>query len=134
MTRPIGTCQRIRKMISEASPSSSTMKHFSWLLAFALLSTACASDSTDSDAEPAKQRETEADSQPQGEPAPELAEPAPEGEDVAAVDGELEATETNVAAAPCLADVDCPAGVRCIAFGDAGSGPGFCDVQDVTAP
>lgn len=134
MTNPIGTRQRLRKMISEASTPSSTMKHCPWLLAFALLSTACASDSADSDAEPAKQRETEKDSQPRAEPAPEPAAPAPEGGDVAAVDGELEATETNVAAAPCLADVDCPTGVRCIAFGDAGSGPGFCDVLDVAAP
>jgi hypothetical protein len=41
-----------------------------------------------------------------------------------------DATETNVAPAPCNSDADCPDDVRCRHFeAEGAAGPGFCDVN-----
>jgi hypothetical protein len=117
------------------------MKHVLWVLVFGLLAAGCGAEASDSDSAPAKQgpsaspgTQPEPEASPQSDSPP--SDPGSSGDsatgDVAVVDGELGATETNVAAAPCMTDADCPEGVRCAIFGDAGLG--FCDVQDTLAP
>ncbi len=55
-----------------------------------------------------------------------------DGEQVASNEG-TQATETNFVPAVCLTDDDCPPGVQCVAFDDAGVGPGFCDLAETTS-
>ncbi len=95
-------------------------------LCLALLTWGCSSDSTSTEG-------SEPSAEPSAEPAgPSSADEEPAGGEVASNDGN-QATETNFVPALCLADEDCPPGVRCVPFDDAGAGPGVCDVEEKQA-
>ncbi len=100
------------------------------LVCAAALAGACGGNADGESPDEASSRAEERGTQEETPPSPD--EESFDGEQVASGEG-AQATETNFVPAVCLTDDDCPEGVRCVAFGDAGAGPGFCDLPETTS-